>query len=413
MANVRKVTHRARKDGAAKTSWRATWIGPDGKRQSKNFAKKGDADAFLKMQGAGLVGGSAAMSVTDLARAHLAWFEGLVRQGLREAATRDGYAVQLDKHLQSDPEFAKLRLAELTTPRTQQYLDDLLPRCGSIDIVKRMRRGLVTWCKFGQRKGWLLSNPAQPCKVERLARHDSEDRVEIPPKEQLAALLQAAEQGPDPERDTAIVRVLMFGGLRISELLGLADEALQISGKAGTIRVRERLDHRYLQLGRTKSKKSLRDVPIGPAAVLAVKAWRMKRGPVQAFLHKDAVGETKRVPGRLFPDPAGADLWDYYAFWRGPWLALMRRAGLTEIRPDGKGKNREVPLFGPHTLRHVAASLWIEQGLQPKRIQALLGHSTLQMTMDLYGHLWQDDDQDRALAVASESLIPAAKPGRI
>jgi integrase len=39
--------------------------------------------------------------------------------------------------------------------------------------------------------------------------------------------------------------------------------------------------------------------------------------------------------------------------------------------------------WGPHTLRHVAASLWIAQGISPKKAQQLLGHATLQMTMDL------------------------------
>ena len=73
--------------------------------------------------------------------------------------------------------------------------------------------------------------------------------------------------------------------------------------------------------------------------------------------------------------------------------------------PDARGKNRPLRAFGPHTLRHVAASLWIEQGLRPKKVQELLGHSTLQLTMDLYGHLWRDDDEDDALAQASEALI--------
>ena len=47
MAHVRKVTHPPRRDGSVKTSWRATWLGQDGKRQSRNFARKKDADAHL------------------------------------------------------------------------------------------------------------------------------------------------------------------------------------------------------------------------------------------------------------------------------------------------------------------------------------------------------------------------------
>ena len=51
--------------------------------------------------------------------------------------------------------------------------------------------------------------------------------------------------------------------------------------------------------------------------------------------------------------------------------------------------------YGLHSFRHTAASLFIEQGFSPKRVQALMGHSTIQMTFDTYGHLFPSaaDDQ--------------------
>jgi len=42
-----------------------------------------------------------------------------------------------------------------------------------------------------------------------------------------------------------------------------------------------------------------------------------------------------------------------------------------------------------HSLRHVAASPWIDLGYNPKRVQALMEHSTIAMTLDTYTHLWQ------------------------
>jgi integrase len=53
------------------------------------------------------------------------------------------------------------------------------------------------------------------------------------------------------------------------------------------------------------------------------------------------------------------------------------------------------PKYGMHSLRHAAASLFIEQGFSPKRVQALMGHSTIQMTFDTYGHLFAAAEDDR------------------
>jgi integrase len=49
-----------------------------------------------------------------------------------------------------------------------------------------------------------------------------------------------------------------------------------------------------------------------------------------------------------------------------------------------------------HAFRHFAASLWIEQNFTPKRIQTWLGHSSIQMTYDTYGHLLSNQDDDQA-----------------
>jgi integrase len=102
LSHVRKIPHRSRQDGSSKVSWRATWMGADGKRRSKNFAKKGDADAHLKLVASGASAGSPSMTVTDLAAAHYKHFAALVKQGLREQGTLDGYGEAMDVHLAGD-----------------------------------------------------------------------------------------------------------------------------------------------------------------------------------------------------------------------------------------------------------------------------------------------------------------------
>ena len=92
----------------------------------------------------------------------------------------------------------------------------------------------------------------------------------------------------------------------------------------------------------------------------------------------------------------------------------MERAGLVEtVQIKGAAADRprrhKRPEFGPHTLRHVYASIQIENSVSPKRLQSLLGHADLAMTMDLYGHLWSDAAADEAMAEAVEKVIPALR----
>ena len=64
------------------------------------------------------------------------------------------------------------------------------------------------------------------------------------------------------------------------------------------------------------------------------------------------------------------------------------------------GKDGKAKYTGMHSLRHYYASWCINRqkdgglGLPPKIVQARLGHSTLAMTMDTYGHLFKGDDAE-------------------
>lgn len=69
------------------------------------------------------------------------------------------------------------------------------------------------------------------------------------------------------------------------------------------------------------------------------------------------------------------------------------------------GGDDPAPRYGMHAFRHAAASLWIEQGLNPKRIQTLMGHSSIQVTFDTYGHLFDSSDQDAREAAAIETAL--------
>lgn len=236
MSHVQKTTRNG------KIRWKARWVDPTTKgERSKTFLRKGDAEAHLRTLASAGHQDEGSYSVRELAEQHNKWFEVLVRKGIRGDRTQEDYDRMAELHLAADTEFANTPLSKLTRPACQAFLDRLLERTGSPDLVKRARRTLVTWCKFGQRKGWLIANPAQACKIEAPRVREEDEHFALPSKEELAAILRAATEGDHAARDTAIVRILMFGGLRISELLGLADDRVLMGGKTATVRVRERL----------------------------------------------------------------------------------------------------------------------------------------------------------------------------
>ena len=62
-----------------------------------------------------------------------------------------------------------------------------------------------------------------------------------------------------------------------------------------------------------------------------------------------------------------------------------------------------------HALRHAAASLFIEQGWGPKKIQSMMGHSSIQVTFDIYGHLFPDMEDDAKAMAEIEARLLSAK----
>ena len=91
------------------------------------------------------------------------------------------------------------------------------------------------------------------------------------------------------------------------------------------------------------------------------------------------------------------------------WQPLQFKLGLTTDIQGGAGKPITVHRYGFHMLRHAAASLFIRYlGWSPKRLQTVMGHSSINMTFDLYGHLFEDVKADRKDMEKIEAAVRAA-----
>ena len=140
-----------------------------------------------------------------------------------------------------------------------------------------------------------------------------------------------------------------------------------------------------------KSDAGTRTIPVGPLVMNTLKVWKLQCGPSE----HDLVFPT--ATGKI-SNHSNIRLWQI--------IPLMEKAGVVD--KDGKAK-----YTGLHALRHFYASWCINRkedggiGLPPKVVQERMGHSSIAMTMDVYGHLFPRGDDAKELAAAEGLLLSA------
>lgn len=301
--------------------------------------------------------------MTSAAQQFILSFERDMKAGKRERSTWKQYRSHIKLHIDPYPVAARL-LNSLKSPDCRTYLDDLQAKIGDSQAAKVM----VTFrmiLGYASERGWMQGNPATTVRVKRNARKVR--HVVIPEKLQVKQLLDAAEAWG--EREHAFACLGFFCGLRPSELRGLPVSAIRLSN----IVITQRADE-WGVIGPPKTQKSSRTIPMGQYTAKIVQKWAQKvKGPL------------------LFPSEAGTPM-SYQNLANRFWGPLHENAGLGTV-------------YTLHTMRHVAASLWIEQGYNPKEVQELLGHTTLAMTMDTYGHLFKTSKEKRSLVNKAENSV--------
>jgi integrase len=374
----RKWTTRS---GEVKEAWIVDYT-LEGERHIETFKKKKDADAYAQQVGVDIRAGThtpVSKSIT-VAQAAEDWIKS-VELEKREASTIAQYR-QHARHITQ--RIGGRKLANLTTPGVNALRDDLLASSMSRAMARKVLSSLKSLLRDAQRRGNVAQNVALSVKkIDADKRGERRLRVgvEIPSADEIKALIAVM-----PDRWRPVLLTAIFTGLRSSELRGLRWEDVDL--KAGELHVRQRAD-RYNVIGAPKSKAGHRTVPLGPLVLKVLREWKLKcpRGKHRLVFPTDngSIGRHNNIM-RAFK-------------------STVRAAGL--LKANGKPK-----YTGLHSLRHFYASWCINpldrggQGLPAKVVQDRLGHSSIVMTMDTYGHLFPPgDDAEKRLADAERALL--------
>jgi integrase len=386
--SVRKRVWTTRK-GETKEAWIVDY-NANGSRHIETFDRKKDADAFeakVKVDVGKGIHIAPSKSVTVKEAGGL-WIKACEGDEL-ERATIESYRQHLRDHI--NPYLGHFKLSQLTVPLVRKFKDDLRADKRSPAMVKRVIGGLGALLGDALERGLVATNAVRSMKRERKRgkERQSERRqkgklkvgVDIPTPDEIKRLISHL-----PDHWRPLLLTAIFTGLRASELRGLSWEDVDL--RNAKLHVRQRAD-KYKEIGKPKSESGERTIPLPPMVVNTLREWKLQC--------------PKSERGIVFPTGKGEIEYHSNIVHRGLGPAQI---AAKIVAKDGKPKYP-----GLHSLRHFYASWCINRvrdgGLELplKIVQERLGHSTLALTADVYGHLFPSNDDGAELKQAEKFFL--------
>jgi integrase len=365
---------------------------PNGKQKwVSGFSSKAAARAELNETLASMQKGAYIESKTatfaDFAEGYIA-----MRTSIR-GSTSSAYASIIRKHL--IPYFGEVKLQDIRLDTVQQFVVEI-----SSTMATKTLRNVVTLLRV-----MLASQKGTSAIKLGYLRYDPLQGVEIPtviPKQIIPPTAEEVWKLIDSASKLngvayGIVYLAAFTGMRRGEILALHFDDINwfqqeiIINKALSKSPADDGIHKWMwKLGATKSRKSIRRIGLSENVLKLLASVKQQSSNRSGLIFPRETG--------CFIDP---DYFDEYIF-----KPVRLAAGLADVR------------F--HDLRHFFASMLIAQGESPKYICDQLGHSSIQVTFDAYGHLFPQakteaaEKLDKRMMRAKEKATVSkllAKPG--
>lgn len=293
------------------------------------------------------------------------------------------------------PALGGLLLRDITPRLLQQYYnykaesEGLAPK-----TIVNLNLFLHKALSFAVNEGYIQSNPAEAINLSR----GMKPQIEILTRDEQVQLMRGSYQ----HRYGVFVRLVLFTGLRLGELLGLRWE--DVDFRSGVIHIRRTLNRlnktkrpenpgantTEIVIQTPKSQNSLRTVPLLPAVVTDLQAWAAVQKQDQLEAGANYVNS-----GYIVTNPYG---------------------GFIEPRTFKKYYDQILGLSGLrhftfHALRHTFASRAIEQGMDAKTLSMILGHYSVSFTLDTYTHVL-DQHKHEGMALMDELYIDSSESER-
>lgn len=296
------------------------------------------------------------------------WLQHVVRDRVRPLTYRS-YAMYVREHLV--PGLGHKTLARLTARDIRLLLDKTRAKASRSPVA----RGKAVSPRTVFHVHAVLRNALEDAvrddlivrNVARQVRISPGHQIEIKPLtvDEARLLLKAARA----DRLYALYAVALSVGLRRGEALGLPWDDVDLEGACLHVRQTLQRHSGALHLAPPKTARSRRTVPLLPTMVETLRAHRQQQDDERA-----AAGDAWTETGLVFTGRLGTPI-EPNGF-SNAFRRMCARAGVRRVRL--------------HDLRHTCASMLLAQGAPPRVVMEILGHSSLDVTMTIYGHVMLD-----------------------
>ena len=251
----------------------------------------------------------------------------------------------------------------------------------TIGIYKTMLQGAFD---IAYEEEEILRNPFN-FKLDALRDEDEEEKSAIAlSKEQQSSFMQFIQTNRKCSKYYNEIAILLGTGLRIGEFCGLTDEELDFENLK--IDVKHQLDTNSYDFVSPKTSSGVRSIPMSTEVEKCLRdALAIRKSKKVIPLHQT----------------------DIPVFMTNGGKPYYRSAVYNHVKQCIKVYNRyhednPLPMFSPHSLRHTFCTNMVAAGATPKDLQYIMGHSTLEMTMDYYTHYnWDLIGENTKMAVNS------------
>jgi integrase len=392
MAYVRAVYRRSSADHSVErpSGYEVRYRDSDGLQRTKGgFRRKRDAEAYaIELEAARHQGVLIPHSHGSVGFRQVAdvWLDSI--QGRRRPKTIDGYEKLLDLHVL--PAFGARRIGSVTYADVDLFVRELEASGRRPGTVRNAFFVVKMVFNYGIRDGRIRNNPCtgvelpSPRSPEMLFLTAAEVRALAAAIDERWLANTRVRKGPGgPPPYGVLVEFAAFTGLRAGEVAALRIGSVDL--RRGTVRVvRSAAPVRgELVEGEPKTKAGRRTVFVNQALSEKLRAHLGDR-----VFDRD---------GYFFTGPGGAPLkfGSFYSIHFKPAVRAELPEHLHGLR------------F--HDLRHTYASMLVEQGAHPKEMAELMGHSSVQITLDRYSHVMPR--LTSALSERMDAAYRAAEPG--